>query len=298
MSHSMVQNSSLRDRVGALETAHAAVSWPRVRPARQRRYRSTCTASRCDPAPRPLSRRLPGTDVRRYRRRYRSPAPRSVRLRCRSRCGVPLPSRRRTRHGRSLHLRPSEPPSEIGLPVTTPVAVWPWFIEYVSIIHAMICSFVFTSGAGMSCIRSDDDADFARVAARQALQFATRQRARIDTDTALRAAVRHVHSRVLHRHPRRQRHHFRQRHVLVITHAAFTRTARHVVLHAIAFEVRDRAVIEFDRAIDDQNALRALQGFDPAGQRAEIRRDAVDLLQVVAPRAEVVWNRGRKEWTC
>jgi len=46
--------------------------------------------------------------------------------------------------------RPSEPPSVIGLPVTTPVDVWPWFIEYVSIIHAMICSFVFTSGAGMS----------------------------------------------------------------------------------------------------------------------------------------------------
>jgi hypothetical protein len=39
----------------------------------------------------------------------------------------------------------------MGLPVTTPVAVAPVFIEYVSIIHAMICGLVFTSGAGMSC---------------------------------------------------------------------------------------------------------------------------------------------------
>ena len=46
--------------------------------------------------------------------------------------------------------RPSEPPRWIGLPVTTPVAVAPTFMEYVSIIHAMICALVFTSGAGMS----------------------------------------------------------------------------------------------------------------------------------------------------
>jgi len=46
--------------------------------------------------------------------------------------------------------RPSEPPRWIGLPVTTPVAVLPVFIEYVSIIQAMIWPLVPTSGAGMS----------------------------------------------------------------------------------------------------------------------------------------------------
>jgi len=46
--------------------------------------------------------------------------------------------------------RPSEPPRSTGLPVTTPVAVEPVFIEYVSIIQAMIWPLVFTSGAGMS----------------------------------------------------------------------------------------------------------------------------------------------------
>ena len=37
-----------------------------------------------------------------------------------------------------------------GLPVTTPSATRPLFIEYVSKIHAMVSPFVFTSGAGMS----------------------------------------------------------------------------------------------------------------------------------------------------
>ena len=46
--------------------------------------------------------------------------------------------------------RPSEPPRCSGLPVTTPVAVVPVFIEYVSIIQAMIWPLVLTSGAGMS----------------------------------------------------------------------------------------------------------------------------------------------------
>jgi len=46
--------------------------------------------------------------------------------------------------------RPSEPPSAKGLPVTTPVTVWRACMEYVSMIHAMVCSFVFMSGAGTS----------------------------------------------------------------------------------------------------------------------------------------------------
>ncbi len=43
--------------------------------------------------------------------------------------------------------RPSEPPSSTGLPVTMLGTVWPMCTEYVSIIHAMTCSFVPRSGA-------------------------------------------------------------------------------------------------------------------------------------------------------
>ena len=46
--------------------------------------------------------------------------------------------------------RPAEPPSGIGLPVTTPSVEYPCVIENVSMIHAMCCGVVYTSGAGMS----------------------------------------------------------------------------------------------------------------------------------------------------
>ncbi len=46
--------------------------------------------------------------------------------------------------------RPAEPPTDSGLPVTTPSAECPTFMEYVSMIQAMIWSSVPTSGAGMS----------------------------------------------------------------------------------------------------------------------------------------------------
>ena len=44
----------------------------------------------------------------------------------------------------------TEPPIEIGLPVTISGTAWPFCIEYVSIIQAIVCSFVAMSGAGMS----------------------------------------------------------------------------------------------------------------------------------------------------
>ncbi len=137
-------------------------------------------------------------------------------------------------------------------------------------------------------VRPDDDADFAGVTARDALQFAFRERLRIEADAALGTAVWHIDCGILDRHPGRQRHHFRQRHILMETHAALARTARHIVLHPIAFEVGNRAVIALDRDIDHQDALRTLERLDPARQRAEIRRDAIDLLKIDAPWAEVV----------
>jgi hypothetical protein len=46
--------------------------------------------------------------------------------------------------------RKTDPPIEIGLPVTISGTAWPRCIEYVSIIQAIVCSFVAMSGAGMS----------------------------------------------------------------------------------------------------------------------------------------------------
>ena len=44
---------------------------------------------------------------------------------------------------------PSDPPNSTGLPVTIP-GVCPLIMPYSSINHAIICGFVFTSGAGIS----------------------------------------------------------------------------------------------------------------------------------------------------
>jgi hypothetical protein len=46
--------------------------------------------------------------------------------------------------------RPRVPPTAIGLPITDPATVWPRCIEKVSIIQAIVCEPVLTSGAGMS----------------------------------------------------------------------------------------------------------------------------------------------------
>ena len=137
--------------------------------------------------------------------------------------------------------------------------------------------------------RADDDADLAGVAPCQALQLAARQGFGVDPDAALGAAKRQVDGRVFHRHPGRQGHDFGQGDVLVKAHAAFARASAGVVLHAVAFKVGHGAVVQFDGHVHDQGAFGAFERFDPARQRAEIGRDAVDLLQVNPPGAQVLW---------
>ncbi len=49
--------------------------------------------------------------------------------------------------------------------------------------------------------------------------------------------------------------------------------------------------VEFDGDIDNERAFGALEGFDPFGELAQIRRDAFDLLQINAPRAQMLGSR-------
>ncbi len=67
----------------------------------------------------------------------------------------PMPARGVTRSCRRTPWpvaseRPTDPPSESGLPVTTPGTEYPLCIETVSMIQAITWAFVPTSGAGMS----------------------------------------------------------------------------------------------------------------------------------------------------
>jgi hypothetical protein len=81
----------------------------------------------------------------------------------------------------------------------------------------------------------------------------------------------------------------------VIADAALARTACQAVLHAVALEVREAAVIHAHRHVDDQDALGLLERFHPARQRAEMGRGAVQLLDEGSPRRQVAGAEiGRK----
>ena len=69
----------------------------------------------------------------------------------------------------------------------------------------------------------------------------------------------------------------------MVAHAAFTRSAREVVLNAIAFEVADSTIVHLHRDINDERAFRMAQGFNPESEIAEVGRDAIDLTQVGGP---------------
>ena len=111
-------------------------------------------------------------------------------------------------------------------------------------IHAMVCSLVFMSGAGTSLSGPMKSMSLGGVAARDALQFALRQQRGVADDAALGAAERNVDDRAFPGHPGGQRAHFVERHVGREADAALGRAAGDGVLHAIAGEHFDAAVIE------------------------------------------------------
>src|SRR5919106_1556541 len=115
--------------------------------------------------------------------------------------------------------RPSDPPISTGLPVTTAVTVWRLCMEYVSMIHAITRSFVFTSGA----------------------------------------AERNVHDGALPRHPRREGLHLVQRDVQVEADAALARSPRRVVQHPVPGVDLDLAVVPHDGDRDDDLLFRVPQ---------------------------------------
>ena len=185
--------------------------------------------------------------------------------------------------------RPSEPPRSTGLPVTTPVAVEP-SVHRVRVHHPGHDLLVGVHvGRRDVLVRADDDADLAGVAARHALELAARELLRVDPDAALGAAVGHVHRRVLDRHPGRQRHHFRQasRPGENARRPCRARARR----CAARGSLRSAPRVPSSMWIGTSTISTRFGRLSVSAQRARLPRwgiDAVDLLQVVAPGAEVV----------
>ena len=126
------------------------------------------------PAPRPAS-----------SRRGRSPGSRRARRQLDALGGAAAAMQRCAPRAVALR-RPRVPPTASGLPITEAETVWPRCIDSVSMIHAIVCEPVLTSGEGMSLSGPMSDADLGRVAAGQALALVLAQAARVDADARRR----------------------------------------------------------------------------------------------------------------
>lgn len=115
-------------------------------------------------------------------------------------------------------------------------------------------------------LRPDNNADFAGVTAGQTLQFTFRQGEGVDADAAFGPAVRNIDRGALNGHPGRKCHDFVKIDIRMVANTTFTRSARQIVLNAIALEVADGAVVHLHRNVDDQRALLDGAGFPPSRQ--------------------------------
>src|SRR5260363_224944 len=74
----------------------------------------------------------------------------------------------------------------------------------------------------------------------------------IDAHAAFRSAVWQIDGCVLDRHPGGERHDFGKGDILMEAHPAFSGAARSVVLNAVPLKMRDGAVIQLNRYVDNQ----------------------------------------------
>src|SRR6266700_2485088 len=129
--------------------------------------------------------------------------------------------------------RPRDPPSSMGLPVTTAVVACPTCMEYVSITQAMVCSPVPTSGAGMS--RSGP------------------------SQSANSAAERNIHHCAFPRHPGGQRAYLIEGNVRRETDPALPRPAHVGVHYPVSGKNFQRTVVHADGDVQRNFSARPFQ---------------------------------------
>ena len=146
-------------------------------------------------------------------------------------------------------------------------------------IQAIVCALVPTSGAGMSI--SGPITPWSSVAKRRVTRSSSSeaQRARIDRHAALRAAERDVDEGALPGHPHRERPHLVEVGRRVEADAALGRSARHVVLHAVAGEDADRPVVHRHREVGGPFALGKAQHGAHVGSQREVIGSPIELAE-------------------
>ena len=118
----------------------------------------------------------------------------------------------------------------------------------------MICSLVFTSGAGNVLFRADELHQLRGVAPGDALQLAHGELVRIADDSALGAAEGNVDHGALPGHPGRQRAHLVEREVGRVADAALGGAARDRVLHPVSGKHFQAAVVHGHGDVHDDLA--------------------------------------------
>ena len=126
---------------------------------------------------------------------------------------------------------------------------------------------------------SDRVDDLRDVAACERFDLALRHLRRIANHAALAAAEWNVRDGALPRHPRRERRHFVERDAGMIANASLRRSERDVVLHAIAGEDLDLAVVHLHRARDDDLAFGVGEDLPDARFEIEKVRRSVEFLE-------------------
>ena len=175
--------------------------------------------------------------------------------------------------------RPSDPPSSSGLPVTT-AGFRVADVHAVGVHHPRHHLLVGVDvGRRHVLLGADRVDDLGDVAARQRFELAARHPRRIADDAALAAAERDVRDGALPRHPGGQRRHLVERHAGVIADAALGRAERDVVLHAIAGEDLDLAVVHLHRTGHGDLPLGMRQDLPDARLEVEQAGRSVELLQ-------------------
>ena len=116
-------------------------------------------------------------------------------------------------------------------------------------------------GGGNVLLRADHGQEIRGEAARQALELALGQLARIAADTAFRAAVGEAQERALPGHPDCERGALAERHLGVVADAALRRPEHGRVLDAVAGKDGAAAVVELDRNGEHDRPLGVAQAL-------------------------------------
>ena len=153
-------------------------------------------------------------------------------------------------------------------------------------------------GRGDVAVRPEDVADLLREAPGQALLLADAHRSRVALDAALRASERDVHEGRLPRHERRKRADLVDIGIGVVADAALVRTARGVVLDAIAGEDVEPAVVHSNGDLNSDLAVCRAEDFphlvrepDVVGRAVEEEVDGLGRVELVLGRRR---GRGRR----